>query len=451
MTLRWQIALALAAIAAAVGSAAGIGSYLTTERELQTGLDQSLRSLATVVIAHAGPRGGNDGGRIHPSVPFCPDPGDLTPAAAVELTSASGSTTSCITGAVDLPESILTRDGIRSVRIEGRSYRVYTARYAGGTLAVARSLGETDRLLDALRLRLAALVGAGVAVALAAGWLLARSITRPIGRLRQTAETIATTGDLDTPVPVDGPREVSSLGHSFTAMVSALATSRDQQRRLVDDASHEMRTPLTSLTSNLEHLGHLADLPEHERREVLDAVQVDVGELTNLLTELVELATDRADDEEPEALSLVALVRDVAQRSARRSGRTIEVRESEPARQSGERSPALVVVRAHMLERAVANLIDNAIKYGPDDSPISAVVSGGRLEVSDRGPGIDRSDRDHVFDRFYRAPSARTSPGSGLGLAIVRQVVERHGGRVWVGEPPDGVGAVVGFELPVAP
>ncbi len=109
----------------------------------------------------------------------------------------------------------------------------------------------------------------------------------------------------------------------------------------------------------------------------------------------------------------------------------------------------MVSVRPHMIERAISNLIDNALKYSPAGSPVELTVSGGRLEVRDRGPGIADVDRPLVFDRFYRAVEARTEPGSGLGLAIVRQIVERPGGRVWAENHPGG-GAVVGFELPVA-
>lgn len=445
MSLRWQIAVALAAIAATVGTAAGLGSYLTTEHELQRSVDQSLATVADRIRGDYGLNGrGPDGsgrGGFDDRHNGCPNPGDLAPAADVQIRAGTKVTVCQSSSDGALPAPTADHAGLRIVDKDGTEYRaLVTVAADGRTVQVARDLSETDDVLARLRLRLVALVVAGVATALAAGWLLARRIARPIVGLRDTAETIARTQDLDTPIPTKGAGEVASLGRSFGAMVAALSTSRTQQRHLVDNASHEMRTPLTSLTTNLEHLEHFAQLPSTERQEVLDAVQLDVAELANLLTELVQLATDRVDDEEPEPLLLADVVRDVAQRSARRTGRTITV--------SGS-STVPVSARPHLLERAVANLLDNAVKYSPAPDPIKVTVDDGRVEVRDHGPGIDPADRPQVFDRFYRATSARTEPGSGLGLAIVREIVERHGGTAWVSDPVDGLGgAIVGFELP---
>jgi two-component system sensor histidine kinase MprB len=201
-----------------------------------------------------------------------------------------------------------------------------------------------------------------------------------------------------------------------------------------------MRTPLTSLRTNLELLEHLEQLPASERAELLEAVQVDVGELTHLLTELVELATDVSDDEVPEALDLAELARQVVQRASRRSSRDITVVETG--------AEVLVSGRPLMLERAISNLVDNAVKYSPAGTPIEVTVGPGRVEVRDHGPGIAPEDQPYVFERFYRSTAARTEPGSGLGLAIVEQIVARHGGRAWASSSPEG-GAVVGFQLPV--
>jgi two-component system sensor histidine kinase MprB len=438
MSIRWQIALALAAVAAAVGAAAGVGGYVTTGNQLRASVDESLQAVADRVTTTRTGRG-HDGNKTD-----CPSAGELAPASDVQIVD-DGDATHCLSASrdgVDLPSD--AKPGYRTVDDHGDVYRVLIVTTDDGYVQVARSMRETDDILSRLRLRLLLLVSAGATVALAAGWAIARGIARPIVRLRSTAESIADSGDLDTPVPVSGPSEVRSLGTSFTAMVAALARSRDQQRRLVDDASHEMRTPLTSLRTNLEHLEHVADLPEAERTEVLDAVQLDVAELTNLLSELVELATDRADDEEPEVLSLAAVAGDVAQRTARRSGRSIVVQAA-----AVDDAPSVVLVRPHLAERAISNLLDNAVKYAPGPDDIEVVVGGGRLEVRDHGPGIAAEDLPHVFDRFYRATAARTAPGSGLGLSIVRQIAERHGGTAFAGPRPDGRGSVVGFELPV--
>ncbi len=459
MTLKWQIALALAVIALFVGTAAATGSYVTTARRLDASVEESLRS-TVAALPEAGDGRGPDGGHGPGGSgdtdgkgrdgSDCPQAGALEPASAAQLVSATGEVTTCIAGAPRLPTTTADRSvpygqhRLTTVSSGGKTYRVLTTSWpGGGVIQVGRDLDESQRVLSSLRLELAGLTLAGVAVALALGWLLARRITRPIVRLRDTAESIATTQDLGTEIPSGGSGEVGSLAASFTAMVRALRLSRDQQQRLVDDASHEMRTPLTSLTTNVEHLHHVERIPASERTEMLDAVQADVGELTHLLTEMVELATDRSgEDEAVEPLDLGALARQVAARAERRTGRAVTVH----AARRPDDAPNLVAARPQMVERAVSNLVDNALKYSPDGAPVEITVEGPRLEVHDHGRGIAPADRPLVWDRFYRAVEARTQPGSGLGLAIVRQIVERHHGTVWIRSDPGG-GAVVGFQL----
>jgi two-component system sensor histidine kinase MprB len=259
-------------------------------------------------------------------------------------------------------------------------------------------------------------------------------------RLRNTARTIAASQDLSTPVTVEGSGELRDLAVSFNAMVDALAASREQQRRLVADASHEMRTPLTSLTTNLELLERFEELPGRDRPEVLGAVRTDVDELTHLMTELVELATDRSSDEPVVDVDLADLAASVAARSRRRSGRIIEL---------SVEGEGTVPARAQMIERAIGNLVDNAVKFTPPATVIEIHAGATTVEVRDRGEGIAPAEQDRVFERFYRTEATRTTPGSGLGLAIVHQIVERHGGRVWARTGPDG-GAWVGFALPAS-
>ena len=176
-----------------------------------------------------------------------------------------------------------------------------------------------------------------------------------------------------------------------------------------------------------------------EYDDVVEGVQLEVQELTDLVSELVELAGDSSgSDEALETVELVDLARDVAARARRRSGREVEVSSS---------GTTTVLVRPQMIERAIGNLVDNALKYSPDGAPVDVVIDGTRLEVRDRGTGFADVDLPHVFDRFYRSVEARTQSGSGLGLAIVQQAVERHGGTVWAANRAGG-GAVVGFELP---
>ena len=452
MSLRWRIAAALAAVAAVVGGLVAVGAYVSVSEQLRSSIDESLSTraaaLETAKPDHGGSRGGPRGAPDQAGPSQCPDPGDFRPASAAQLVASDGDVTPCIAGAPTLPadatEAAIAAGAARwqTASVDGESYRILTTRWSDDqVLQIGRSLTESGQVLDDLRLRLALAVGSGVALAAALGWWIARRISRPIVQLRDTAEVIATTQDLRTSIPAGGDGEVGSLSRSFSMMVSALATSRDQQQRLVTDASHEMRTPLTSLTSNLELLGQFDRLAPEDRTEVLAAVGAELGELTHLLTELVELASDpSAQDEPTEVLLLADVGRDVARRASRRSGREISLRavDAVPVR-----------ARPHMIERAVSNLVENAVKYSPAGSPVEIVVTGTRLTVHDRGAGIAPEDQPHVFERFYRATAARSSPGSGLGLAIVDQTVRRHGGMVVLANHPDG-GAIVGFELPAA-
>jgi two-component system sensor histidine kinase MprB len=223
-------------------------------------------------------------------------------------------------------------------------------------------------------------------------------------------------------------------------MVGALESSREAQRRLVRDSSHELRTPLTSLRTNASLLGR-PDLSEDQRRRVVEAIGFEVEELTHLVAEIVDLAAEGGTDDEPlEETDLGALAREVVDRAARRTERPIILE---------VHAAAVLDARPQMLARALGNLVENAVKYG--SGPVEVRVDGGRVEVRDHGSGIAAADRPFVFDRFYRSDAARTAPGSGLGLAIVKQAVDHHGGRVWVSDPPEGAGVVIGFEVPTAP
>ncbi len=329
---------------------------------------------------------------------------------------------------------------MRTEDVGGDRFRVITVGLADGTaLQIGRNLHEVDDVLSQLRLRLLGIGAFGVAAAMLLGWLVARRVTEPVERLRATAERIALTQDLETPVPGGGAAELGSLARSFTTMVDALATSRREQRQLVSDASHELRTPLTSLRTNAELLARADRLDADQYARVVDGIQLEVGELADLVSELVELATDRSsNDEAIETTRLGELARDVAERARRRSGRTVTITVH------GDDG---VRVRPLMVTRAISNLVDNSIKYSPEPGAVEIVVRGSSVDVRDHGPGIPDADLPYVFDRFYRSTATRTAPGSGLGLAIVRQAIERHGGSVRAANAAGG-GAVVGFDLP---
>jgi two-component system, OmpR family, sensor histidine kinase MprB len=452
MSLRWRIALSLAAVAGAVGMLAAAGAYVATANQISSTVDRDLLARGQELSGIRDAKGRQtDLNHVEPNRPGEPPHLDGCPAAgqfqvgATQLVLTDGTKKPCVANGPVLPFEPSdggTKTHLRTFSTGGDSYRLMTTPWhEGGYIQIARPLTEGHDVLERLAVRLLALTLGGIALAAILGWFLANRVVRPITRLRDTAETIATTQDLTTPIPVDGVGEVASLARSFTTMVSALAGSREQQKRLISDASHEMRTPLTSLRTNVELLEHFERLGETDRAAVLSAVQVDSAELTHLLSELVELATDQTTSTEvAEPLRLADVAADVVGRARRRSGRVIEINAVDHV--------GLVIARPSMMERAISNLVENAVKYSPAGTPIDVNIDGGRLEVRDHGPGIAEADQPLVFERFYRATLTRTEPGSGLGLAIVKQIVDRHAGQVWARNHPDG-GALVGFSLPI--
>jgi two-component system sensor histidine kinase MprB len=195
------------------------------------------------------------------------------------------------------------------------------------------------------------------------------------------------------------------------------------------------------LRTNIELLARGDDLPQAERALILRDATFELEELTKLAGELVELASDaRAEVQDFQDVRLDQLVAAVTQRAMRRTGLRIEL----------DATPTLVVGNYGLLERAASNLVDNACKWSPPDAAIEVRVADGRLTVRDHGPGIPPDDAARVFERFYRAETARATPGSGLGLAIVKQIIEAHDGRAWVEAAPGG-GTIAGFELSAVP
>lgn len=333
-------------------------------------------------------------------------------------------------------------DLFQDVDINGEQHRVYTlALPAGGAVQVARSVEETGRVLDSLGSQVL-IIGLAMSVGAAAlGFVVARQTTKPLRRLATTATHVAATQDLDTRIDVGGSDEVGQLARSFQEMLDALATSREQQHRLVLDAGHELRTPLTSLRANVSLLERAEGMDPEDRAQVLASVKAELGELNELFGELIDLATDTADAEPFVRLDLVDVVEAAVARLRRRTDREITV----------HATGSVIMGDPSLLERAVSNLLGNAHKFSPPRTPVEVVVSEGRVAVRDHGPGIPPEDRARVFDRFFRSDATRTMPGSGLGLAIVGQVVRNHGGHVWAEDSPSTSGAEVGFAIPLLP
>jgi two-component system sensor histidine kinase MprB len=289
-------------------------------------------------------------------------------------------------------------------------------------IQAAQAVDDQDEAINRLGLILAVVGLGGVGMAGGLGLVVTRTATRPVRELSEAAEHVARTRDLSRRIEAQGSDELGRLATSFNTMLGELERSMRSQRQLVSDASHELRTPLTSVRTNLEVLARTnGSLPEEERARMLSDVTVQLDELTGLVGDLVDLARDGAPDEPLEAVRLDLLVSEAVARARRlHPRREIQL----------EAADTLVQGSPGRLDRAVSNLLDNAEKWSPPGTRIEVAVRDGEVVVRDHGPGFSGEDLPRVFDRFYRARSARGRPGSGLGLAIVRQVAEAHGGSV---------------------
>ncbi|MDE0121094.1 MAG: ATP-binding protein [bacterium] len=450
MSLQTRVGL-LAFIGVLLGVGLSVsGSYFFTQRELHQELDDFLERRAQTVSGIAENPAGLSAQREPGTRPFIGivDLADFD--AHVQILDSEGQPIFSISDVrlpVDEAERQIAADGVASVRrtteIDGQRFRILTASISDeGAVQIARDLSETDRVLNNL-LRQTIPLGAMVALATAtAAWLLTRRALRPIEQLKDAAERVGLTQDFEAAIDVDRDDEVGILARSFNSMLKALQASRQQQKRLAADAGHELRTPLTSIRANVELLQHVQPLDPDDRRRVLADVDAELNELTDLVGELVELVGEPGVVDEPmTTLDLADLACDAAVRARRRTGRKI-------ATDASAREPLLG--QPGSLQRAIDNLVGNAIKFTPNGTPIRILTRGGRLEVHDSGPGIPTKDQPLVFERFYRSTEARARPGSGLGLAIVKQVIELHGGHVWAKTSPMG-GAEVGFEIPNRP
>lgn len=451
MSLRTRIAALTAGAVAVAVLVVALGAWILVQRELRSQVDEGLERR---VLAGRTRTGGfiQDVG-VEPSGPNFGDVFGYDNALQL-ITSEGDILLSAPTGRRlpvrprDEQVAAGTRLGyLHDEYVAGVHLRVITAQIAPGqAVQMARALTEMDGTLRGFALVLLTLAALGVAGAAGAGLLVARRAVAPVQRLTGAAEHVALTKELSARIEEDREDELGRLARAFNEMLRALEESREQQRRLVADASHELRTPLTSLRTNIAVLSRVSDMDPSERDRLLADVDSELSELSTLVAELVDLATEQRDEETEDAvdLRLDEVVASAVERTQRRTDQQLVLTASQ----------APVIGRPLALERAVSNLLDNAAKWGPPDGQIDVAVSlngseppMARVEVSDRGPGIAKEDRARVFDRFYRALSARSMPGSGLGLSIVKHVVDQHGGRVWANERPGG-GAAIGFEIP---
>jgi two-component system, OmpR family, sensor histidine kinase MprB len=330
---------------------------------------------------------------------------------------------------------------------DGAHLRVLT--FSGGregAVQLARSLEDVDATLSRLRYVLAALWLLGTVFAVVIASIFARKVLQPVREIDEAAEHITATHDLTRRISTSRDDEVGRLARRFNTMLDSLQVSRDAlaqsaaaQRQLVADASHELRTPVTSLRTNIEVLLEVDELEVAERHRMLADVREQAQELSTLITDVIELARGDQPIEERELVYLDEIVAEAVDRSRRHAPHV---------RFATALQASVVEGSAGRLARAATNLLDNAAKHTPPGGTVEVSLADGVLEVRDHGDGVPDADKAHVFDRFYRGASSRGRPGSGLGLAIVRQTAEAHGGTVEVADAPGG-GAVFRLRTPL--
>jgi two-component system, OmpR family, sensor histidine kinase MprB len=443
MSFRTRLTLAAAAaVAVAVVGASAI-TYAIVRNELRDDVDATLQTQARKLPPHLQVVGGPGGEELLGLEPerfggvsvftqlVRRDGSVITPPRQSGELPVSNRALAAAHGEVDDPF-------YEDAHVQGTHVRVLTIPVAGGfAVQVARSLEEVDRILGPIRRWLIGIALAGIALAAGLGLLVAQAVLAPVQRLTRAAEDVSETGDLSQRIDARGKDELSRLAGTFNTMLAALEDSARSQRQLVSDASHELRTPLTSLRTNIEVLARDEALPPDDREQLLRDVTEQLTEMTALIAELVELARGDLTPADPEDVRLDLVTAEAIERTRRNRPGVAFKPELEESMIRGV--PATI-------ERAVSNLLDNAAKWSPPDGEIEVTVRDGELTVRDHGPGIDDEDLPYVFDRFYRAPTARGMPGSGLGLAIARQVAEANGGSV-TAERPDGGGTLMRLTL----
>ncbi|MGI8774834.1 MAG: HAMP domain-containing sensor histidine kinase [Actinomycetota bacterium] len=442
------------ALAVAVAIILAAGTMFTFIRaELLGQIDDSLVELAAHVSYEIPPDSGNitdefapkEGFRVIPPDTYIPDSPVF-----VQVVTATGTIRSAERNQAVLPATATARLVAESgggpifgeVTVDGKRLRVYSVplkkKFA---LQVARPLEEVETILQRLLITIIGVALGGVVIAALFGRAVARAVMSPIRRLTRTTRHVAETHDLSRRISVRGGDELAELGATFNVMLEALEESIRNQRQLVADASHELRTPLTSSLANLEFLVASKGLPEEEKHAVLLDVLAQLRELNMLMTDIVDLARGNQPDLPAEAIRLDQLVAQAIERARKHSpwvDFTVSLEET------------VVNGVGQRLDRAIANLLDNAAKWSKPGDDVEVTLRDGELTVRDHGPGIEEDDLPFIFDRFYRSPSSRGTPGSGLGLAIVRAVAESHGGSVVAENAAEG-GAVMRLKLRTTP
>jgi two-component system sensor histidine kinase MprB len=443
MTLRTRIAAVASVSVALAVLAAAIGLYVAVRSDLRGEIDAALRSRAQALVAPASPgpgrapvgpgSPGSFPGSVQPA-PFGAASGYvqfISPGGEVAVPGGQGASPTRIS-LTALDRAIAARGSGSSLTdrsVKGTRLRVLTLGTGpSGAVLVAQPLTEVEHELSRLLLILMLIGAGGVVLAALLGALVARTALAPIGRFTLRTESLTGKLDLSRRLEVEGRDELARLAESFNATLEALERSVQAQRHLIADASHELRTPISSLRANVQILGEAQRLPPEEQESLRVDIVAELDELTALVGDLVELARGAAPEGSVDDVRLDEVVEAAVQRARRRGELSFEL----SLRQT------IVRGQADRIGRAVSNLVDNARKWSPAGAAVEVELKDGVLSVRDHGPGFQESDLPFVFDRFYRASDARRLPGSGLGLAIVCQAVEAGGGFAEAQNAPGG-------------
>jgi two-component system sensor histidine kinase MprB len=454
MPLQKRISLVAAATVAVAVAFAVLISYFAVRDQLVGQVSNELRNQASAIqsnFEHGQPLpglGASAGGRA-PYSQAVPEKGPAqTPLGQFPLPDI-GKARAVASGTANAFMTDVVVDG---ARLQMYTFQVvfHSGAYAGqtaGAIQLARPLAATDNVLRTLRwvLALVFLFVVGGAALLAR--MATRRVLAPLAQVTATAQLIGETDDLSQRIDVYQDDEVGQLASRFNAMLARLESSRAQldasvasQRQLVADASHELRTPVTSLRTNIEVLLSGAQLEDDDRDRLLTDVVEQSEELSALVSDLIEVARGDTPQETVEDTRLDRLVEEALDRARRN---TPEVDFVEYV------TPVSVQGNPERLIRAINNLLDNAARHAGNGGPVEVTVDMTGVTVRDHGEGIIAEDLPHVFDRFYRGANSRSRQGSGLGLAIVRQVAEQHGGSVTAANH-EGGGAVFTLRLPTS-
>jgi two-component system sensor histidine kinase MprB len=434
LSLRWRVMLLAMSMVAMVVVLMAVAVYAVVSAALYTDIDSQLQSRAQLLIA-SGSLAADPAKAIEGTAYSDVNAMLINPGRSIYTANQQGQTLP-----VGQPEKAVIQGELFMSRRTVGDQRVLAIHLPNdSSLLISKSLQPTNAVMNKLKWVLLAVGGIGVVIAAVAGGMVARTGLRPVGQLTDAAERVARTDDL-RPIPVFGSDELARLTEAFNSMLRSLAESRERQARLVADAGHELKTPLTSLRTNVELLMASSapgapPIPESEMADLREDVIGQIEELSTLVGDLVDLT--REDNPHGTALEDVDMS-EVIDRSLERVRRR---------RNDIHFDIDAIGWQVHGdaagLSRAVLNLLDNAAKWSPAGGTVGlrlrqVDVAHAELVVSDEGPGIAPEERGLVFERFYRSTSARAMPGSGLGLAIVKQVVVKHGGVIRVGETVPG-------------